>query len=54
VVRDALDTDWQDPAGIYFGTRQGELYRSSDEGESWTTLAERLPPIVCVKAIVAA
>ena len=41
-----------DPAGLYFGTRTGQLFASSDEGDSWQALAEWLPPVVCVKAAV--
>jgi len=50
VLRDALATDHRDPAGVYFGTRSGKLFASSDEGTSWTRIAEGLPPVVCVKA----
>ena len=35
-----------------FVGRTGELFASSDEGEHWQALAERLPPVVCVKAAV--
>jgi photosystem II stability/assembly factor-like uncharacterized protein len=52
VLRDALAADRHDPAGIYFGTRGGKLYGSADDGESWTEIADDLPPIVCVKAAV--
>ena len=38
-----------DSAGIYFGTRSGKLFGSSDEGATWTAMADGLPPIVCVK-----
>ena len=54
VVRDGMGVDALDPAGIYFGTRSGKLFGSSDEGRSWRLLAESLPPIVCVKAAVVA
>ena len=52
VLRDALETDAADPAGVYFGTRSGRLYGSSDEGDSWGLIREGLPPVVCVKAAV--
>ena len=52
VLRDALSADAFDPAGLYFGTRSGKLYGSADEGESWSAIAEGLPPVVCVKAAV--
>ncbi|HKX00639.1 MAG TPA: protein kinase [Bryobacteraceae bacterium] len=50
VVRDAMSADTLDPAGIYFGTRSGVLYASSDEGKNWKKILEGLPAIVCVKA----
>ena len=49
-----MDTDSCSTAGVYFGTRSGKLFASSDEGASWRALAEGLPPIVCVKAVVVA
>jgi hypothetical protein len=52
VLRDAMDTDRLDPAGIYFGTRSGELFGSIDEGKSWKTILSGLPPVVCVKSVV--
>ena len=50
VLRDAFASDQQDPAGLYFGTRSGELYGSNDDGERWELLAEHLPPILTVRA----
>jgi photosystem II stability/assembly factor-like uncharacterized protein len=50
VLRDAFASDRNDPAGLYFGTRGGEVYASTDDGENWHTLAERLPPILSVRA----
>lgn len=52
VLRDALSADNHDPAGLYFGTRSGKLFASSDGGDSWQELANGLPPIVCVKAAI--
>ncbi len=54
VLRDALDTDTADPAGVYFGTRSGKVYASRDSGDSWAAVAEGLPPVVCVRAAVLA
>ncbi|MBZ0271548.1 exo-alpha-sialidase [bacterium] len=53
VLRDALDVDPLSPAGVYVGTRSGKLFASRNDGDSWTSLADGLPPIVCVKAYVA-
>jgi photosystem II stability/assembly factor-like uncharacterized protein len=52
VLRDGLAVDPLDPAGVYFGTRSGKLFASSDEGGSWHAVAESLPPVTCVKAAV--
>lgn len=50
VLRDALCTDDADPAGVYFGNRNGELYASADDGDSWEQLASHLPDVLCVRA----
>jgi hypothetical protein len=50
VLRDAMTADSLDPHGLYFGTRSGQLYGSTDEGKSWKRILEGLPPVVCVKA----
>lgn len=54
ILRDALDTDSADPAGVYFGTRSGKVYASADDGDSWALVHEGLPPVVCVKTAVIA
>jgi photosystem II stability/assembly factor-like uncharacterized protein len=50
VMRDAMCTDDAYPAGIYFGSRSGEVYASNDEGESWHLVADHLPDVLCVRA----
>jgi photosystem II stability/assembly factor-like uncharacterized protein len=52
VLRDALRMDDGDPAGVYFGNRNGEVYASADEGDSWDLVAEHLPDVLCVRAAV--
>ncbi|MGH7948348.1 MAG: WD40/YVTN/BNR-like repeat-containing protein [Candidatus Binataceae bacterium] len=52
VLRDAFAADPLEPAGLYFGTRNGQLFASVDEGESWRTIADWLPPVLCVKTAV--
>jgi hypothetical protein len=52
VLRDALAVDALATPGVYFGTRSGKLFASANEGESWSTLADGLPPIVAVKTAV--
>jgi hypothetical protein len=52
VLRDAMSTDRADPAGIYFGTRLGEVYASPDDGDSWNLVAHHLPDVLSVRAAV--
>ena len=52
VLRQAMTTDRLEPAGVYFGTSGGTLFASSDEGDSWTTIAEHLPSISSVETMV--
>jgi len=52
VLRQALATDDLEPAGVYFGTNGGALFASADEGDSWTCLAQYLPPIYSVETLV--
>jgi hypothetical protein len=52
VLRDGLSADTLKPTGIYFGTRNGKLFGSTDSGDSWNAIMESLPPVVCVKAAV--
>ncbi|WP_214414480.1 WD40/YVTN/BNR-like repeat-containing protein [Sphaerisporangium fuscum] len=52
VLRDAMCADDADPAGVYFGTRSGEVYASRDEGDSWSRVASHLPDVLCVRAAV--
>jgi hypothetical protein len=52
VLRDAFCADNAEPAGLYFGSRSGEVYASRDEGESWGMVAQHLPDVLCVRAAV--
>lgn len=54
VLRDAMCADDAEPAGVYFGTRSGEVYASADEGDSWQQVAAHLPDVLCVRAAVVA
>ena len=51
VLREAMAVDRLDPVGVFFGTSTGQLYGSVDEGESWSVVAENLPPIWGVEAV---
>ncbi|AHH94648.1 exo-alpha-sialidase [Kutzneria viridogrisea] len=50
VLRDAMCTDDAETAGLYFGSRSGEVYASRDEGQSWQVIAKHLPDVLCVRA----
>ena len=52
VLRDAFSADTLDPAGLYVGTRTGEVFVSPDAGGSWREVARHLPPVLCVKPAV--
>jgi photosystem II stability/assembly factor-like uncharacterized protein len=52
VLRDSMCTDEAEPAGVYFGTRSGEVWVSRDDGDSWRRIAEHLPDVLCVRAAV--
>lgn len=52
VLRDAMCADDAEPAGVYFGTRSGEVYASRDEGDSWGLVAAHLPDVLSVRAAV--
>jgi hypothetical protein len=52
VLRHALALDRRDPAGVYFGTGTGHVFGSADEGATWRVVAQHLPPVVSVEAVV--
>lgn len=52
VLRDAMDADGLEPAGVYFGTTMGELFYSASNGDEWERLPGFLPRIHTVKAWV--
>jgi hypothetical protein len=45
VKRQAMTADRNDPLGLYFGTSQGEVWASADEGENWKCIVKHLPEI---------
>jgi hypothetical protein len=49
VLRDAVCVDDADPTGVYVGTRDGCVWASADEGESFTLVADHLPDVLCVR-----
>ena len=50
ILRDAMSADSLDPCGIYFGTTGGQVYGSSDSGDTWRTIVHDLPPVLSVEA----
>ncbi len=49
VLRDAMAVDKLDPCGIYFGTSGGQVYVSSDAGDTWDAVVHDLPPVLSVQ-----
>ncbi|MCU1574389.1 MAG: hypothetical protein JWO93_2471 [Micrococcaceae bacterium] len=52
VLRDAASVDTLEPAGVYFGTRGGEVFASADEGASFSEVLAHLPDVLCVRSAV--
>src|SRR6476646_9466826 len=50
VMRDAMCTDGHEPAGLYFGARNGAVWGSADEGDTWRQLVSDLPDVMCFRA----
>jgi photosystem II stability/assembly factor-like uncharacterized protein len=49
VLRDAMTVDGHDPCGVYFGTTGGQVYGSSDGGDSWQAIVRDLPAVLSVE-----
>lgn len=49
VLRDAMAVDTADPCGVYFGTTGGQVYASSDNGDSWQAIASHFPSVLSVE-----
>jgi photosystem II stability/assembly factor-like uncharacterized protein len=49
VLRDAMSVDSLDPCGIYFGTTGGQVYASTDAGDSWKPIVRDLPAVLSVE-----
>ncbi len=49
VLRDAMAVDRLDDCGIYFGTTGGQVYASSNSGDSWGPIARDLPAVLSVE-----
>ena len=53
VFREGMDTDEEDPCGVYVGTGNGQLFFSRNSGKRWSLVADGLPPILSVSAATA-
>ncbi len=51
VKRQAMTADEHDPVGLYFGTTNGEVWASRNEGAKWACIARHLPHIYAVEAV---
>ncbi|HZV77213.1 MAG TPA: hypothetical protein VFF63_05625 [Candidatus Babeliales bacterium] len=49
VLRDAMAVDSLDSCGIYFGTTGGQVYVSSDAGDTWSAIVRDLPAVLSVE-----
>ena len=49
VLRDAMAVDALDDCGVYFGTTGGQVYVSSDAGDSWSPIVRDLPAVLSVE-----
>ena len=47
--RQAMTADAGDPVGVYFGTTNGEVWASADEGDAWSCIARHLPHVYAVE-----
>jgi hypothetical protein len=52
VLRDAMTADNADQPGLYFGSRDGLVFVSTDDGANWRQIAAHLPDVLSVRAAV--
>jgi len=50
VLRDAMAVDSLEACGVYFGTTGGQVYASTDAGDSWKPIVRDLPAVLSVEA----
>ena len=53
VLREAVAVDDEDSGGIYCGTSTGQVYFSTDEGDSWSQMVDYLPRITSLSVLAA-
>jgi hypothetical protein len=49
VLRDAMAIDSLESCGVYFGTTGGQVYVSSDAGDTWSAIVHDLPAVLSVE-----
>jgi hypothetical protein len=49
VLRDAMAVDSLDSCGVYFGTTGGQVYASSNSGDTWAPIVRDLPAVLSVE-----
>jgi photosystem II stability/assembly factor-like uncharacterized protein len=49
VLREAMAVDRLESCGIYFGTTGGQVYASSDAGNTWSAIVRDLPAVLSVE-----
>ena len=50
ILRDAMSVDQLDDCGVYFGTTGGQVYASTDGGDSWQCIVHDLPAVFSIEA----
>jgi photosystem II stability/assembly factor-like uncharacterized protein len=49
VLRDSMAVDGLDTCGVYFGTTGGQVYASTDAGDTWQAIVRDLPAVLSVE-----
>ena len=49
VLREAMSVDKLDSCGVYFGTTGGQVYASTDAGDTWSAIVRDLPAVLSVE-----
>jgi len=52
VLRHAMCADAEDPVGVYVGTGTGQLFASTDRGDTWALVADFIPQIYSVNVAI--
>lgn len=52
ILREAMAVDSMEDAGIYVGSSTGQVFNSRDAGDSWSLLADFLPPVLSVETAI--